>query len=914
MSKKYCGIFMCVCFGVAMTMARTSAGATATLVGWNNLGMHCMDGSDFSVFSILPPYNSFDSQLILQGRLVTNARGITVTYEGVADPGGSINTSTKNKINFWQYAGPLYNAPGLAPDMGLAGFGMPGVLNQPQATAFTGSLFSAVGVPISPFDDALNVNYYPLMRLVARSNGTVLATSDIVLPVSDEMDCKSCHASGTVAAAMPAAGWVNTSPVYRDMKLNILRLHDERQAGSNAFHNALVQLGYNTNGLYLTVVSNGTPVTCAKCHKSNALAGLGIAGISPLTQAIHAHHANVTDPVSGLKLESSANRSTCYRCHPGGETRCLRGVMGRSVAPDGSMAMQCQSCHGSMSMVGAAGREGWLQEPTCQSCHSGTASHNNGQIQYTSVFVSSNQVRQAVDSTYATTPNVPAAGLSLYRFSTGHGNLRCAACHGSTHAEFATSEPNDNLQSTHIQGHVGMLAECTACHVTTPTTISGGPHGMHPTGQSWVSSHQNAADSNRTQCQACHGTDYRGTVLSRSSADRTLSTSFGTKNFWRGYQIGCYTCHNGPSGGGGSANTPATVLNLNLNANMNTPASIALSGTDPNGNALTYRIVSQGVFGNVGLQGATATYFPSTNFVGVDSFTYAANDGFTDSNLATVKVAVAGPFRGYDRTDIATFWPAGGTWSILHRADGSLIQENLGWAADMPVAGDYDGDGKIDIAVYYPAGGMWYIWQSSNNQLRAQNWGWSQAVPVPADYDGDGRTDIATYYPAGGMWYILQSSDGKLRAQNWGWSQAVPVPADYDGDGKVDIATYYPAAGTWYILQSSDGKVRQVNFGWSQALPVPADYDGDGKADIATYYPAGGMWYILQSSDGKVRGQNWGWSATAPVPYDFTGDHKADITVYYPPLGEWDILRSDNGQFQKINWGWSQAIPVKPAP
>ena len=28
-----------------------------TLVGWNNLGMHCMD-SDYSVFSILPPFNT----------------------------------------------------------------------------------------------------------------------------------------------------------------------------------------------------------------------------------------------------------------------------------------------------------------------------------------------------------------------------------------------------------------------------------------------------------------------------------------------------------------------------------------------------------------------------------------------------------------------------------------------------------------------------------------------------------------------------------------------------------------------------------------------------------------------------------------------------------------------------------------
>ena len=53
---------------------------------------------------------------------------------------------------------------------------------------------------------------------------------NIVLPVSDEMDCRACHASGSGAAARPAAGWVNDPDAQRDYRLNILRLHDDRQA------------------------------------------------------------------------------------------------------------------------------------------------------------------------------------------------------------------------------------------------------------------------------------------------------------------------------------------------------------------------------------------------------------------------------------------------------------------------------------------------------------------------------------------------------------------------------------------------------------------------------------------------------------------------------------------------------------
>ena len=110
-------------------------------------------------------------------------------------------------------------------------------------------------------------------------------------------------------------------------------------------------------------------------------------GIPPLTTAVHGHHASVVDPRNGLTLDAENNRLSCYTCHPGSVTRCLRGAMGKAVNPaDGSMAMQCQSCHGNMSAVGSPSRTGWLEEPNCQGCHTGNAVNNSGQIRYTSVF------------------------------------------------------------------------------------------------------------------------------------------------------------------------------------------------------------------------------------------------------------------------------------------------------------------------------------------------------------------------------------------------------------------------------------------------------------------------------------------------------------------------------------------------
>lgn len=523
------------------------------VIGWNDLGMHCMDGKDYSIYSILPPYNTFHAHVIDgSGKLIRSPSQIRVVYRAVADPDGSFNSTSVGKTNFWQFVSQLFGVT-LAPDMGLAGFAMPGAGNRPQLMSFdpARNWFSAEGVPITPYDDQGRKNYYPLMRIAALDqSGVELARTDIVLPVSDELDCRSCHASNSPNTARPAAGWVNNPDPERDYKLNVLRLHDDREMPNSSYRAALAAKGYLAAGLYATVTESSKPILCAACHGSNALPGTGISGVTPLTQAVHKRHAFVLDPNNNLQLNAAANRSACYRCHPGSETKCLRGAMGNATASDGTMLMQCQSCHGNMLDVAGTQRQGWLQQPSCQNCHTGTATRNNGQIRYTSAFVAAGVLRIPVDATFATNNDTPAPGLNLYRFSKGHGGLQCEACHGSTHAEYPSSHRNDNLQSIRLQGHAGTLVECTACHLKAPETVNGGPHGLHPVGSSWVDKHEGAVERlGAGQCAACHGSDFRGTVLSRMSMTRTLKTKKrGLVSFAAGTEIGCYNCHNGPRG------------------------------------------------------------------------------------------------------------------------------------------------------------------------------------------------------------------------------------------------------------------------------------------------------------------------------------------------------------------------------
>ena len=81
---------------------------------------------------------------------------------------------------------------------------------------------------------------------------------------------------------------------------------------------------------------------------------------------------------------------------------------------------------------------------------------------------------------------------------------------------------------------------------------------------------------------------------------------------------------------------------------MNTPLNITLTATDVENDNLTYTIVTAPDSGSVTINGSVATYTPNNDFVpgftnegkqnagAADTFTYKANDGSVDSNVATV--------------------------------------------------------------------------------------------------------------------------------------------------------------------------------------------------------------------------------------------------------------------------------------
>jgi len=167
-----------------------------TVIAWNDLGMHCID-HDYSVFAILPPFNNLHAQVIdrYTGTLVSS--GVILTYRAARDTDGSINTTSIGKINFWDFVLPLFGMQ-LLQDTGLTGNPVQSLTPAPMIFNPTYGYWEADGIPVVPYNDHGLPNYYPMVKVaVKRQDGTTLAVTKTVLPVSDEMRCKRCHKSNT---------------------------------------------------------------------------------------------------------------------------------------------------------------------------------------------------------------------------------------------------------------------------------------------------------------------------------------------------------------------------------------------------------------------------------------------------------------------------------------------------------------------------------------------------------------------------------------------------------------------------------------------------------------------------------------------------------------------------------------------
>src|SRR5207253_2681308 len=89
-----------------------------------------------------------------------------------------------------------------------------------------------------------------------------------------------------------------------------------------------------------------------------------------------------------------------------------------------------------------------------------------------------------------------------------------------------------------------------------------------------------------------------------------------------------------------AVNDPPVANAQAVTTNEDTAKAIVLTATDVDGDPLTYAIVAAPTHGALSGVAPTVTYTPAANYNGPDSFTFKANDGTHNSNVATVRITV----------------------------------------------------------------------------------------------------------------------------------------------------------------------------------------------------------------------------------------------------------------------------------
>ena len=171
---------------------------------------------------------------------------------------------------------------------------------------------------------------------------------------------------------------------------------------------------------------------------------------------------------------------------------------------------------------------------------------------------------------------------------------------------------------------------------------------------------------------------------------------------------------------------PPVVQDVGLSIDEDTTINITLSGSDPEGESITYSLVDDSNNATVTLNGNVASYTPNTHFNGTDTFTYKANDGTSDSNLGTVTIVVNAIDDDPNTNDISA----------------TTDEDN---AIDISLTADeYDGQNYSFGIIANPSNGTATLSGTTVTYTPNQDWNGTDTFTFEATDDRTARTNVAT--------------------------------------------------------------------------------------------------------------------------------------------------------------------------
>jgi hypothetical protein len=91
----------------------------------------------------------------------------------------------------------------------------------------------------------------------------------------------------------------------------------------------------------------------------------------------------------------------------------------------------------------------------------------------------------------------------------------------------------------------------------------------------------------------------------------------------------------------GAGNHAPVAAPQSVTVTRDTPAAITLTGSDSDGNPLSYQVVASPSKGTLSGIAPALTYTPNSGITGTDNFTFKVNDGSVDSATATISIVIS---------------------------------------------------------------------------------------------------------------------------------------------------------------------------------------------------------------------------------------------------------------------------------
>jgi hypothetical protein len=256
-------------------------------------------------------------------------------------------------------------------------------------------------------------------------------------------------------------------------------------------------------------------------------------------------------------------------------------------------------------------------------------------------------------------------------------------------------------------------------------------------------------------------------------------------------------------------NDAPVVTNRNFAATEDMPLNFTLTGSDVDGDALTFRITSTPLHGTITGVSPEFTYTPDANYNGSDSFYYTANDGTWDGNTAAVIITIA---------------PVNDAPSVTNQSIATMEDTSATFA---PLASDIDGDAVTFTIFTAPTNGVAVV--NGGNLVYTPN----------ANYNGTDSFEYQAHDSKGGdttarVFVTVQPVNDAPVASNGSRTLAEDTSAaltlsasDVDGDALTFSIVNAPAHGTL------SGTGANVTY-----MPV-ANYNGGDSFTFRTTDPSG---------------------------------------------------------------------------